>query len=53
MGVGMAADVHQQRGVVDGGAVLLIEPGELGQPERDQALPQHVLHRLAEAQIHA
>jgi hypothetical protein len=26
-------------------------PGPVRQPQRDQALAQHVLHRLAEAQV--
>ena len=49
--VGVTADSHQQRRVVDDRALLLIEPDPLGQAQRDQALPQHVLHRLAEAEI--
>jgi len=32
-------------------APILAEPGLLGDPQRDQALAQHVLHRLAEAEI--
>ena len=43
----------QQRRVVDDRARLLVEPDPLGQPQRDQALPQHVLHRLAEAEVDA
>ena len=53
MGVGVAADVDEQRGVVDDRALLLVEPDALGQPQRDQALPQHVLHRLPEAEVDA
>ena len=32
---------------------LLAEPGLVGQPQRDQALAQDVLHRLPEPQIDA
>ena len=53
VGVRVAADVDEQRGVVDDGALLLVEPERLGQPQRDQALPQHVLHRLPEAEVDA
>ena len=49
----MTPDVDEQRGVVDVRSPLLVEPDPLGQPQRDQALPQHVLHRLPEAEIHA
>ena len=51
--VGVAADVDEQRRVVDRRALLLVEPEPLGQPQRDQALPQHVLHRLPEAEVDA
>ncbi len=51
VGVGVAADVHQQRAVVDGRPSLVVEADPLGDPQRDQALPQDVLHRLAEAQV--
>jgi len=51
MGVGMAADVDQKRGVVDGRPLLRVEPEPLGDPEGDQALPKHMLHRLAEPEI--
>ena len=49
----MAADVDEQRGVVDDRSLLLVEPDPLGEPQRDQALAQHVLHRLAEAEVDA
>ena len=39
VGVGVAADVDEQGGVVDDGALLLVQPDCLGQPQRDQALP--------------
>ena len=51
--VGVAADVDEQRGVVDVGARLLVEADPLREPQRDQALAQHVLHRLPEAQVDA
>ena len=53
VGVGVAADVDEQRGVVDGRALLLVEPEPLGEPQRDQALAQDVLHRLPEAEVDA
>ena len=53
VGVGVAADVDEQGGVVDDRALLFVEPDSLGQPQRDQALPQHVLHRLPEAEVYA
>ena len=49
--VGVAADVDEQRRVVDDRALLLVEPEALREAQRDQALPQHVLHRLAEAEV--
>ena len=51
--VSVTADVDQQGGVVDRHPVLLGQPRAVGQPQRDQALPQHVLHRLAEPQVDA
>ena len=53
MRVGVTPDVHEQRGVVDDPAGLLIQSVSLGQPQRDQALPEDVLHRLAEPQVDA
>ncbi len=49
--VGVAADVDEQRGVVDDRPLLLVEPDALGEPERDQALAEDMLHRLPEAEI--
>ena len=49
----MTAHVDEQRRVVDGRPRLLVEADPLGQPQRDEALPQHVLHRLAKAEVHA
>jgi hypothetical protein len=51
MRVGVAAHVDQQRCVVNTGALLLVEPMVLSQPQRDQALTEDVLHRLAEAEV--
>src|SRR5262249_11982396 len=51
--VGVTADADQQRGVVDGRALLLVEPDAVGEPQRDHALSQDVLHRLSEAEIDA
>ena len=47
----MTAHVDQQGGVVDGCPIALVEPDPLGEPQRDQALAQHMLHRLAEAEV--
>src|SRR6266567_2377842 len=49
----MAADIHQQRRVVDDDALALIEAGALGEAQRDQTLAQDVLHRLPEPEIDA
>ena len=51
--VGMAADVDEQPGVVDGRAFGVAEPDAVGQPERNQAFAQDVFHRLPEAEIDA
>jgi hypothetical protein len=47
----MAADVDQQRAVVGGRPRVIPGAGELTQAQRDAALAQDVLHRLAEPQI--
>ena len=49
----MAPDVDEERGVIHGGPSLLVQPHPLGEPQRDEALPEHVLHGLTEAQIDA
>ena len=51
--VGVTADVHQQRGVVQRRPLLVVETEPVGEPEGDDALAQDVLHRLAEAEIDA
>ena len=51
VGVGVTADVDEQRRVVDDGSLLLVEPEPLRESQRDQALAQNVLHRLAEAEV--
>jgi hypothetical protein len=53
VGVHVAAHPGQQRRVEDHLAVGRVQAHRLGQPQRDQALPQHVLHRLAHAQVGA
>ena len=53
VGVGVAADVDEQRRVVHDSALLLVQAGRLRQAYPDQALAQHVLHRLAETEIDA
>ena len=53
VGVGVAAHVDEQRGVVDGDALLLRQVLALGEPQRDQALAEDVLHRLPEAEVDA
>lgn len=49
----MATHVHEQRGLVERGPLLLVEPGELAEAQGDAALPEHVLHRLAETEVDA
>ena len=49
----MTADVDEQGGVIDDRPLLLVEPYALGDPEGDEALTEHVLHRLAEAEVDA
>ena len=51
--VRVAADVNQQRGVVDRGPLLLRHLHALSDPQCDQALPQDVLHGLPEAEVDA
>ena len=53
VGVGVTADVDEQRRVVDRDALLLGQPLAVGEPQGDQALAEHVLHRLAEAEVDA
>ena len=53
MGVGVAADVDEERGVVDDRPLLLVEPDSLCDPQGDEALAQHVLHGLPEPEIDA
>ena len=49
--VGVTADVHEQSGVVDDRALLVVEPDPLRQPQRDQTLTQHMLHRLPKPEV--
>ncbi|MGE5597624.1 MAG: class I SAM-dependent methyltransferase, partial [Hyphomicrobiales bacterium] len=51
--VGVAAHVHEQRRVVHDRPLFAIEPQPLGQAQPDEALAQHVLHRLPEAEVDA
>ena len=51
--VGVTADVDEQGRVVDDRPLGLVEPDPLGEPQRDEALAQDVLHRLAEAEVDA
>jgi hypothetical protein len=51
--IGMTADVDQQGGVINDRPLGFVEPDALGQAQRDHALPQHMLHRLPEAKVHA
>jgi hypothetical protein len=53
MRVGVTPDVDQQRGVVHRRPVWLTQSRLIGQPQRDQALAQDMLHRLAKPQVHA
>ncbi len=47
----MAPDIDQESRVVDGRPRLLVESELFCQPQRDQALAEHVLHGLPEPQI--
>jgi hypothetical protein len=49
--VGVTADVHEQRRVVDDDLVLVGQPELICEPEGDQALAEHVLHRLPEPEV--
>jgi hypothetical protein len=51
--VDVAADVRQQRGVVEDRPLLVAQLEPFRQPQRDQALPQDVLHRLSEPEVGA
>jgi len=51
VGVDVAAHPGDQAEVVDDRPRVLVEPESLGEPQCDQRLPHHVLHRLAEAQV--
>jgi hypothetical protein len=53
VGVDMASHPGQQGRVVHDLLVGFVEAHPLGQPQRDQALAQDVLHRLAHAQVGA
>ena len=53
VGIGVAPDVHEERGVVHDCALLVVEPDPLRDPEGDEALAEHVLHRLPEPEIDA
>ena len=53
MRIRVARDVDEERGVVHGPAHLLVETEPFGDTQRDQALAEHVLHRLAKAEIDA
>ena len=49
----VTTDVDEQRRVVDGRPLGVVEPEPVGETESDEALSQHVLHRLAEAEVDA
>ena len=51
--VGVATDVHQKSRVVDRRTLFFVEPQKVCQTNRDDALAQDVLHRLAKTKIHA
>ncbi|MEJ7698113.1 MAG: hypothetical protein WKF71_00480 [Pyrinomonadaceae bacterium] len=46
-----AADVRQDADVVQRGEVLLRQPETLAQPHAEPRRPQHVLRRLAQAEV--
>ena len=51
--VGVAADVGQQRRVVDRDPRLLLDADVLREAQCDQALAEYVLHRLVEPEVDA
>ena len=51
VGVDVAADVRQERGVVEHRPLLLIELEPVTEPQGNEALSKHVLHRLAEPEV--
>ena len=51
MRVGVASDVDQESRVVDGSTLILVEPDQLAETQRDQALTKDVLHRLPESEV--
>ncbi len=51
VGVDVTAHPGEQGRVVHHLTVGLVQAQALGQPQADQALAQHVLHRLAHAQV--
>src|SRR5216683_6796188 len=51
VGVGVATHVREQRRVVDDRSLVLVETEVLGETQRDPALAQYVLHRLAEPEV--
>ena len=51
MRVGVAADVDEQRGVVNDQPIFIAHAAEFGQPKRNLALTKHVFHRLTEAEV--
>ena len=53
VGVGMAADVDEQRGIVDRRSFDLVEAEQLAETQRDQALTKDMFHRLPEPEIDA
>ena len=53
IGVDMAAHPDNQRGVIKTRTGSLVEAKQLPEPQRNQALPQDVLHRLVHAQVSA
>ena len=51
VGVGVATHVREQRRVIDDRSLVLVEAEVLGETQRDPALAQYVLHRLAEPEV--
>jgi hypothetical protein len=49
--VGVTPDPDQQRRVIDDRSLGVIKAAPLRDPQSDQALAQHVLHRLTETKI--
>ena len=51
IGIGVAAHPRQQSRVVQDAALRLVQTQVIGHPQREQASPHHVLHRLTQTKV--